>query len=89
VFAGKPMPRVCTVVDQLLADARKHLDAAIDLLADAPRQVRPVFLPLAVARRDLRRLSRPDSDPFAPQAPSRLSTLWTLWRASRSRVFGG
>jgi phytoene synthase len=89
VFAGKPTPRVRAVIGQLLADARKHLDAAVDLLADAPHEVRPVFLPLAVARRDLVRLSRADHDPFVPQAPSRLSTLWTLWRASRSRLFGG
>jgi 15-cis-phytoene synthase len=51
--------------------------------------VRPVFLPLALVRRDLTRLSRADADPFVPQAPSRLRTLWTLWRASRSREFGG
>jgi 15-cis-phytoene synthase len=51
--------------------------------------VKPVFLPLALVRRDLKRLSRADNDPFAPQPPSRLSTLWSLWRASRSKQFGG
>jgi phytoene synthase len=48
-----------------------------------------VFLPLALVRRDLVRMSRADFDPFGAQAPSRLRTLWTLWRASRTREFGG
>ena len=34
------------------------------LLANVPPQVRPVFLPLALVRRDLERMSRADSDPF-------------------------
>ena len=87
VFAGKQTPRVRAAVDQLLGEAGEHLDTALTLLAGAPREVRPAFLPLAVVRRDLARLSRADNDPFAPQAPSRLSLLWTLWRASRSKVF--
>jgi 15-cis-phytoene synthase len=89
VFAGKLTPRLRAAADQLLAEARRHLDTAYDLLADAPREVRRVFLPLAVVRRDVKRLCRADHDPFASQLPSRLSTLWTLWRASRSRQFGG
>jgi 15-cis-phytoene synthase len=89
IFAGKLTPRVRGAVNQLLAEARRHLDTAHSLLADVPVEVRPVFLPLAVVRRDLKRLSRGDNDPFAPQPPSRLSTLWILWRASRSRQFGG
>jgi len=88
VFAGKLTPRVRAAVEQLLADARRHLETAYGLLADVPAEVRPVFLPLAMVRRDLKRLFRADSDPFAPQPASRLATLWTLWRASRSRQFG-
>jgi phytoene synthase len=57
------------------------------LLAGAPPQVRPVFLPLAQAARDLERMSRADTDPFTPPVASRLRTLWTLWRASKSRPF--
>jgi len=89
VFAGKLTPRLRGVVDQLLAEARRHLDTAYSLLWEVPGEARPVFLPLAVARRDLERLARADNDLFAPQQPSRLSTLWTLWRASRSKQFGG
>jgi phytoene synthase len=87
VFAGKITPRLRAASDQLLAEARRHLDAAFGLLGGVPAEVRPVFLPLAVVWRDLKRFSRADHDPFAPQPRSRLSTLWTLWRASRSRQF--
>jgi phytoene synthase len=52
-----------------------------------PPEVRRVFLPLALVRRELERISRADSDPFVPEVTSRFRTLWTLWRASRSRVF--
>ena len=45
-----------------------HLKTALMLLQTVPPQVRPVFLPLRYGRRDLERMSRADSDPFAPQA---------------------
>ena len=65
------------------------LGTGFELLTHVPPQVRPVFLPLALVRRDLERMSRADFDPFVPQTTSRLRTLWTLWRASRTREFGG
>jgi phytoene synthase len=89
VFSGKPTRGARAAIDQLGGEARKHLATAFDLLAHVPPQVRPVFLPLALVRRDLQRVSRADADPFVPQATSRLRTLWTLWRGSRSREFGG
>ena len=89
VFSGKPTRGMRAAIDQLIGEARKHLATAFDLLAHVPPQVRPVFLPLALVRRDLQRVSRADADPFMPQAASRFATLWTLWRASRSREFGG
>ena len=87
VFAGKATPNVRAAVNKLLGEARGHLDTAKALLGGIPPEVRPVFLPLAVVERDLERLSRADTDLFAPQTMSRLRTLWTLWRASRSRLF--
>ena len=87
VFAGKQTVRTRAAIDQLTGEAQAHLTTAFDLLAGVPREVRPVFLPLALVRRDLKRLMRADTDPFAPQATSRLRTLWTLWRASRSGEF--
>ncbi|MFX6040863.1 squalene/phytoene synthase family protein, partial [Acinetobacter baumannii] len=53
VFAGKQTPATRAAIDQLVGEGRKHLATAIDLLASVPPDVRPVFLPLALARRDL------------------------------------
>ena len=89
VFSGKQTPKVRAALDQLIAEARGHLNTAFALLAGAPSPVRPVFLPLALVERDLKRMSRADSDPFMPQPASRFRILWTLWRASRSPEFGG
>ena len=89
VFSAKPTPRIRSALDELIAEAGQHLEAALALLADAPREIVPVFLPLAVVRRELDRMSRPDVDPFTPHVRSRLSILWTLWRASKSAAFRG
>jgi 15-cis-phytoene synthase len=89
VFSGKQTPNARAAIDQLIGDAQKHLNTAFALLADVPSEVRPVFLPLALVRRDLKRMSRADSDPFVPLKTSRFRILWTLWRASRTREFGG
>jgi phytoene synthase len=87
VFAGKQTPKVRAALDQLLGEARGHLRTALALLASVAPEVRPVFLPLALVRRDLAQMSRADNDPFAPRSTSRFGTLWTLWWASRSRQF--
>ena len=81
--------RLRAALDQLIGEARGHLKTAFALLASVPPEARPVFLPLALVRRDLQRMSRADNDPFVPQSTSRFRTLWTLWRASRSREFRG
>jgi phytoene synthase len=87
VFAGKQTPKVRAALDQLIGEAQRHLETALSLLADVPPVARPIFLPLALVRRDLVRMARADADPFAPRVTSRFSNLWTLWRASRSRQF--
>jgi phytoene synthase len=87
VFAGKETPKLRAALDQLIGEAREHLKTALALLANAPPQVRPIFLPLALVVRDLKRMSRADSDPFVLHVTSRFRTLWTLWRASRSQPF--
>jgi phytoene synthase len=89
VFAGKQTPGMRAAIDQLIGEAKKHLDTALTLLAEAPADVRPAFLPLALVRRDLKRMSRADNDPFAPRPVPRVRLLWTLWRASRSPEFRG
>jgi 15-cis-phytoene synthase len=87
VFAGKETPKLRVVLDQLAGEARQHIATAVSLLAEVPASARPMFLPLALARRNLARLSRADRSLFLPPPTSRLRTLWTLWRASRSREF--
>jgi 15-cis-phytoene synthase len=87
VFAGKWTPQLRAALDQLIGDGQEHLATAFALLANAPREVRPAFLPLALVSPELTRMSRADLDPFSPHVTSRLRTLWTLWRASRSRQF--
>lgn len=87
VYVGKQTPKLRAALDELLDEARRHLGTASSLLADVPPETRKAFLPLAMVRRDLARLSRADNDPFVPQLTPRLRTLWTLWRASRSREF--
>ena len=87
VFAGRQTPKLRAALDQLIDEAQAHLKTALALLATAPPQVRPVFLPLALVGHSLQRMSRTDSDPFAIQATSRFRALWILWRASRSRLF--
>ncbi|MEH2542562.1 MULTISPECIES: phytoene/squalene synthase family protein [unclassified Bradyrhizobium] len=89
VFSGKQTPQARAAIDQLIGEGQKHLRTAFELLTHVTPQARPVFLPLAMVRRDLERMSRADVDPFVPHVTSRLRTLWTLWRASRSREFGG
>jgi phytoene synthase len=87
IFAGKETPQLRAALDQLIGEARAHLKTAFELLASAPSELRPLFLPLAFVRRDLKRRSRADCNPFAPQAISRLRTLWALWRASKEPLF--
>jgi 15-cis-phytoene synthase len=87
IFAGKQTPAVRAALHQLVGEGQAHVKTALSLLESAPPEIRSAFLPLAMVNRDLMRMSRADSDPFAPYVTSRLRTLWTLWRASRSRVF--
>mgnify|MGYP005813961075 CR=1 FL=1 len=89
VFSGKPTPQLRAAIDQLIGEAGSHLKTALSLLPTVPPAARPIFLPLALAERDLARMSRPASDPFVQQVTSRLRILWTLWRASRRTEFGG
>jgi len=87
VFAGKQTPRLRDALDDVLGEARAHLDTAYALLASVQSDVRPAFLTLAQVKRDLASLTRADNDPFVVRLPSRFMTLWTLWRASRSPAF--
>ena len=87
VFGGKQTPQARAAIDEVIGQAQQHLEVALTLLAETVPEVRPVFLTLALVRRDLARLLRADNDPFAPPTRSRFATLWLLWRASRSAAF--
>jgi phytoene synthase len=87
VFAGRQTPKLRQALDDVLAEARAHLETAYTLLPSVASEVRPAFLPLALVKRDLALLMRADNDPFGVRPPSRFKTLWTLWRASHSRTF--
>ena len=89
VYAGKETPQARAAVDDLVAEAKKHLATALALLADVPQEVRPAFLPLALVRRDIKRMQRRDNDPFVLRRMPRVRMLWALWRASRSPEFRG
>lgn len=86
-YAGKETPALRQALNDLIAIALTHLDAAQKLLAEAPPAARRAFLPLALARRDLDVMAEAGTDLFAPFDRSRLTTLWALWKASRSRSF--
>ena len=87
VFAGRQTPQLRTAIDHLVGEADSHLKTARSLLPTVPPGARPIFLPLALAERDLARMSRAGTDPFAQHTTSRLRVLWTLWRASRRAEF--
>jgi phytoene synthase len=87
VFGGKQTPQARAAIDEVIGQAQQHLEVALTLLAETVPEMRAIFLPLAIARRDLARLSRADNDPFVPHFRSRFSTLWLTWRASRSALF--
>jgi 15-cis-phytoene synthase len=89
LFAGRQTPGARAAIGELLGQAKNHLTTALALLAMVPHEVRAVFLPLALVRRDLERMSRAGHDLFAPYVSTRLAILWTLWRASRRPEFGG
>jgi 15-cis-phytoene synthase len=87
VFAARQTVGARAAINQLIGESSRHLQTAEGLLSQVPAMIRRVFLPLALVRRDLARMSRADNDPFAPWMRSRLSILWTLWRSARSKAF--
>jgi phytoene synthase len=86
-YAGRETPALRSALNELIAEALRHLDTALRLLADVPAPARRAVLPLALTRRDLDRMAQAETDLFAPAERSRLATLWTLWKASRSAAF--
>jgi phytoene synthase len=83
VFAGKATPELRAALAEMRLHIRGHLVAASDLLAAAPAQALPAFLPVALVRPLLKRMERPTYDPFIAIEVPQWRRQWILWRAAR------
>lgn len=79
VFAGTATPALHDLIAHLHGVVRARYDVAIDVLPSTAPALRPVFLQLALLRRQLD--AGVPADPFRLPECSRLRTLWTMWRA--------
>jgi phytoene synthase len=82
IFAGRASKNLRAALAELQDVARRHLLAAHRQLATLPQTVLPAFLPVALVRPSLDRLTR--SDPFAPAELSPWRRQWLIWRAARN-----
>jgi phytoene synthase len=87
IFAGNATPQLRLVLTYLCQTARRHMDAALALVAALPTEQRLAFLPLTTTNKTLQQMERGDFDPFRQSQLSRLNILWTLWRATRRPRF--
>lgn len=87
--ARQTTPQLHAALAELRLHARRHLDAARQLLAAAPAAVMPALLPVALAPRTLARMERRGYDPFAPVAIAPWRRQLIIWRAARQprRIF--
>jgi phytoene synthase len=83
VFAGKATPELRAALAEMRLHIRGHLSAAHDLLAKAPLDVLPAFLPIALVRPLLQRMEHRGYDPLAPMNVAQWRRQWVLWRAAR------
>ncbi len=83
VFAGKATPELRATLAEMRLHIRGHLVAAGDLLATAPVEILPAFLPIALVRPLLRRMERRSYDPFSAIDMPQWRRQWILWRAAR------
>ncbi len=85
VLAGRDGEGLRRLLRELRALARIHLGAAQRLQMAAPEKVRPAYLPLALVEPYLRRMERPDYQPFSTPVDmpdwQRIARLW--WASKR------
>ena len=90
VFSGKQTPKVRAAVDQLIGEAREHLqDRGKPARAGAAERRGRRSCRWCWCGAILRGCRAPTMIPSCYASPSRFSILWTLWRASRSKTFKG
>jgi len=82
-FAGNATTEFRAVLAELRLRARHHLNAARGLLNDAPPEIAPALLPVALVRPALDRMERRTYRPFAPSEMPQWRRQWILWRAAR------
>jgi phytoene synthase len=82
-FTGKASPELRAALAEMRLHVRGHLAAAHDLLAAAPTEVLPAFLPLALVRSSLKRMEGRAYDPMRAIEVPQWRRQWTLWRAAR------
>jgi len=91
IFAGQADEALRAALGELRALARRHLATAQAKLESAPPEILPALLPAALIGPALRRMERPDYQPFEFEPASPWRRQWQLWRAARdpSRIFRG
>jgi phytoene synthase len=67
VFAMRTSPQLCAVIRELSGLSGMYLEKARDLSRYVPREVLPVFFPVAIAEKVLLRLRKCGFDPFHPR----------------------
>jgi len=82
IFGAHSSAPLNAAAAKLRSVARRHLDAAAEMLRSLPQQALPAFLPIALVRPSLDRLER--SDVFAPSMLSPWRRQWLMWRAARN-----
>ena len=89
IFAGQTGEALRAALGELRALARRHLATAQAKLKSAPPEILPALLPAALIGPALRRMERPDYQPFQFEPASPWRRQWQLWRAARdpSRIF--
>ncbi|MCX5493609.1 phytoene/squalene synthase family protein [Kaistia dalseonensis] len=84
IFSGRTTPELLRLLTELRQIARRHLDIARRLLAEADPALLPAFLPVALVEPLLKQMDRRDYDPFRTVLDRpQWRTQWTLWRAAR------
>lgn len=83
IFTGTAEPELHATLAEMRLHVRGHLTAASDLLATAPVDALPAFLPVALVRPLLKRMEQGGYDPFAAIEVPQWRRQWALWRASR------
>jgi phytoene synthase len=82
-FAGEATTPLRAVLAEMRLRARQHLDAARNLLKDAPAEVAPALLPVALVRSVLDRMERRSYRSLLPTELPQWRRQWILWRAAR------